>query len=376
MVTRPELSEVPAPRKPRPGLIEALLWCVAFWCVLVVAALGTLFAVLGFHAGNSDRPWEFVGDQLAGLAEAAKPTKPDQPPRPPVPQVIGSGLAYGMLAAQVASLVFVLLLIPRVVGRDWKRQLGVRRPAALHVLLVVLVVPGFIVLSEGIQELFVRVTGVQPTQPEAALRGTFQQVPWYVTFLAVAVGPGLVEELFCRGFLGRGLCARYRIAWGVGLTSVLFAALHLSPSQCFVMALMGAYLHFVYLASRSIWVPVLLHLLNNGIAILFILNADLQSAGEHFKKDVHGLRAVMDLAALGLIVFASVALWTGRARIVSVVTKSVTTPTVWEPTYPGVSVPPPGVPAKLAYGAVSPAAVVLAMGAFLVLAYLISCHQP
>jgi membrane protease YdiL (CAAX protease family) len=376
LVTRPELSEVPAPRKPRPGLGEGVLWCVAFWCVLIVAALGTLFAVVGFHAARSGDPWQFVSDQLGGLADAAKPTKPDQPPRPPVPREIGSGLAYGMFAAQVASLAFVLLLVPRGVGPDWKRQLGVRRPVAMHLFLVLLLVPGFIILAEGIYELFVRVTGIAPTQTEAAIRGTFQQVPWYITLLAVAVGPGLVEELFCRGFLGRGLCSRYGIGWGVVLTSLLFALMHGSVSQVVVFTLMGAYLHFVYLASRSIWVPVLLHLLNNGVVTLIVLHPELFAGWTLFKEDAKGLRAVIDLTSLALVVFASVALWTSRAQVLPVAAKVGPAPTAWEPEYPGVSVPPPQVPAKVSYGAISPAAVVLAMGAFLVLAYLIVRHTP
>jgi hypothetical protein len=246
----------------------------------------------------------------------------------------------------------------------------------MHLFLAILVVPGFIVLAEGIQELFVRLTRIQPTSAESAIRGTFQQVPWYVTLVAVALGPGLVEELFCRGFLGRGLCARYRIGWGVLLSSLLFAALHLSPSQFVIFTLMGAYLHFTYLASRSIWVPVVLHLLNNGVVTLILLHPDLFAGWALFKDDAKQLRAVIDLAALALLVFASIALWTGRAKVVPVAVKGADQPADWAAAYPGVSVPPPGARAKVAYGAVSPAAVLLTMAAFGALMYLITRHQP
>jgi membrane protease YdiL (CAAX protease family) len=281
--------------------------------------------------------------------------------------VLAQSLAYGMLAAQVASVGAILLVVPRVVGRDWKRQIGVRVPAGLHVFLAVLVVPAFMLLAEGIQELFLRLTGITRPAANEALNGTFATVPLFVTLLAVAVGPGVVEEFWCRGFLGRGLCARYGLRWGVLATSVLFGMLHMDPSLVFITGLMGAYLHFVFLAARSIWVPVVLHLLNNGLTILALLSPTLVAAGKALQEDKQGYRAVIDIAALGLIVFASAALWTSRAKLSDDATASG-----WEPEYPGVSAPPPEAQRRIEYGDLSPAAMVLALGSFGVLAYLLS----
>lgn len=325
------------------------------------------------HTFSSDNPKQFLDEQLAGFAKAAARTGPDEPPRPPVPTEIGQALAYGMLAAQVASLGVILLVVPRAVGSDWKRQLGVRVPAGLHVFLVILVLPAFMILSDGIQELFLRLTGITRPAASEAMNGTFSTVPVFITFLAVALGPGLVEEFWCRGLLGRGLCGRYGLLWGVVSTSLLFGMLHIDPSHVLIAALMGAYLHFVYLASRSIWVPVLLHLMNNGLAVLLALAPTLQDAAKNFQEDKHGFRAVMDIAALGLIVFASVALWTSRAELVHEPVKDGD-PGVndWKPEYPGISAPPTESSAKLEYGVVSPAAMFLALGSFGVLAYLIS----
>ena len=242
----------------------------------------------------------------------------------------------------------------------------------MHLFLVVLVAPGLIVLAEGFQEMFAYLTGITSPPIEVLLRGTLQQVPWAVVLGAVALGPGLVEELWCRGFLGRGLCARYGLPWGVVLTSVLFAALHLSLAQFLVFVLMGAYLHFVYLASRSLWVPILLHLLNNGIVTTSVLHPDLYAMWERFEADPKGFRGIMDLASLGLLVFVSAALWTSRPEVIPVKPKDGGGAKEWEPEYPGVSAPPPGAPAKLGYRAGSPAAVVLALASFAVLAYLIA----
>ncbi|MBA4187089.1 MAG: hypothetical protein C0467_03640 [Planctomycetaceae bacterium] len=364
---------LPAPRKPRPGFWGAVLWCLLFIAVQLGCAIGTITIILVVHMLRSDNPSQFINEQLSQFAKAAAPTKPDEPPRPPVPTELGQAIAYGMLAAQVGSLGLILLVVPRAVGPGWKRQLGVRVPAGLHVFLVILVLPAFMILADGIQELFLRLTGITRPAANEALNGTFGTVPGLVTFLAVAFGPGLVEEFWCRGFLGRGLCARYGMLLGVVSTSFLFGMLHIDPSHVMIAALMGAYLHFVYLATRSIWVPVLLHLMNNGLAVFLALAPALQDAAKSFQEDKHGLRAVMDLASLGLVVFASVALWTSRAEVIRVPAKDgLPDANEWKQEYPGISLPPAGAPEKLSYGTLSPAAMFLAMGSFGILAYLLS----
>ena len=266
------------PPKPRPGLGEALLWCLAFWSVLILSALVTLGAVMGAFAARTDNPGKFAMDQLAAPVASMKPAAPDQPPRPPVPFEIGTALAYSMFVAQLASFAFGCSSFGGASAATGSGNSASAPPPRCTCLLVILVAPAFIVLSEGFQELFIRYTGFAPNSTEAVIKGTFQQVPWAVALISAAIGPGLVEELWCRGFLGRGL-ARYGFGWGIALTSFLFSALHLDPSQFVVFTLMGADLHFVYLASRSIWVPMLLHLFNNGIVTTLVLQPDRTRGG-------------------------------------------------------------------------------------------------
>lgn len=345
LVTRPDPP--PAPAKPRPGFWEAVLWCLLFVVVQVAGAILVILVTFTVYAANAANPEKFVTDQLETFQRAFDTTAPaDQ--RPAVPTEFGSSLAWGMLAAQFAALALVVLVLPRRIGRDWKRQLAVRAPSKLHVLVVVLLAPGFIVLPDLVQALWNWVTGAPMTDGAESLRGVFGALPVPLVLLAVAVGPGLVEEFWCRGFVGRGLVSRYGFVWGVLLTSVLFALMHGNPNGLPAYILMGAYLHFVYFATRSIWAPVLLHALNNGTAIvvaLFVGNPDPNA----------GTPTVLYLAALGLVIFGSVALWTSRETPDRIDRKAP----AWEPEYPGVSVPPAGANARLWPEAVSPAALIL-----------------
>jgi membrane protease YdiL (CAAX protease family) len=374
LVTRVDvpLALIEKPKRPRPGLLEAILWCVVFLSTQILGAIAGMCVVLTVFAVQSNNPGQFLTDQLAGLGNATAKNAPPEG-RPPIPAEIGQSLAYGMLAAQFASLGLILLVVPRIIGKDWKRQIGVRRPAAMHVFLVLLLVPGFMILSGGLQELLAYITGIQQPAANKALNSTFRQVPWYVTFLAVALGPGFVEEVWCRGFLGRGLSARYGLVWGVAVTSILFGLLHVDPSYAAVTAVMGAYLHFVYLASRSIWVPIALHVVNNGLAILISLT---QQGPTELDADAKSIASIYYLASFSLVLFGSIALWTSRAGIQTVRNRDGDwrdSPN-WKPEYPGISAPPAEAAAEIQmrFARISPVAVLFAFVSFAALLYLLA----
>lgn len=363
-MSEPPLVTRPAPR-PRPGFLEAVLWCVVFVAVQLAGAVVAVGVVFTAYALGAAEPGTFVDEQLTGFVKSVE-TNPEGE-RPPMPFAVGQALAWGMLAAQFASLALIALVLPRRIGPDWKRQIGVRRPHPLHVVLVVLMVPGFMIAADLIQTLFLTITGMKPPPELKALNGLFGQFPWPLTVLAVAVGPGVVEELWCRGFLGRGLCGRYGIIAGVALTAGLFAAMHLDPSQLVVIACMGLYLHFVYLATRSIWAPILLHALNNGLAILLALAVKPGNAQGDIEVPV-----IVHVVGLSLVLFGSVALWTSRAAVepVSLRDEAWWESDGWKPESPGVSAPPPGANVRLAHAAVSPAALSFTLASFAVLVYL------
>jgi membrane protease YdiL (CAAX protease family) len=379
MVVRVEPAALPveqsapsaSPSRPRPGLGEAVPWCILFLVTQIVGALLGMFGILSVYALGSEKPGDYVLDQLGTLLKATAATAPPEG-RPPIPTEIGQSLAWGMLAAQVASLALILVVVPRRVGPDWKRQLAFRRPWWFHVLLVVLLLPGFMLLADGIQEILTRITSIRMPVAPGALNQVFAPWPRWLTVLTVGIGPGVVEELWCRGFLGRGLCARYGLIAGIIFTSVLFGLLHVDPLYAIVTGCMGAYLHFTYLATRSIWVPILLHALNNSVAMLAILSGLVVQ----LNPAVNELTHVIYLTSFSLVLFASVALWTSRPKPegpeADTPNVKADVPPAWEPEYPGVSAPPPNSGQTLTPSPPSPASVVFTFLSFAVLVYLLS----
>ena len=94
--------------------------------------------------------------------------------------------------------------------------------------------------------------------------------PWYLGVLIIGIGPGIGEELFCRAFLGRGLIAKHGVIPGVLLTSLLFGLMRIEPRQVIYAPVMGILLHFVYLTTHSLLMPMLIHTLNNSLSALAV----------------------------------------------------------------------------------------------------------
>jgi membrane protease YdiL (CAAX protease family) len=95
---------------------------------------------------------------------------------------------------------------------------------------------------------------------------SFAKQPWPLILLGACVFPALGEELLFRGVLSRGLIAWHGVMAGSIFASVLFGLMHLVPAQAVATIVIGLVLQLVFLCTRSLWAPILLHLLNNAMA--------------------------------------------------------------------------------------------------------------
>jgi hypothetical protein len=185
--------------------------------------------------------------------------------------------------------------------------------------------------------------------------------------LVVGLGPGLGEELWCRAFLGRGLVGRHGAVMGVILTSLFFGAIHVDPHQGTMAALMGLALHFSYLMTRSLWVPMLLHFLNNSLSVLGEKLDKLlpESTGERARSIDSGAGQPWYVLAAAACLVAAVcwAFYSSRGRLVR--TDGSDRPP-WRPRFAGVAHPPAGSGTAVVYpwpSLASVLAVILAVAA-------------
>lgn len=90
-----------------------------------------------------------------------------------------------------------------------------------------------------------------------------------VALMIVGVMAGLSEELFFRGALQRILSTgRLNIHVAIWLSAILFSALHMQIYGFVPRMLLGAFFGYMLYWTGSLWLPVMLHVLNNSIYLI------------------------------------------------------------------------------------------------------------
>lgn len=334
----PTVTPVARPR-PQPNFWWSLLACVGLVVVQTVAVLIVwvgVWVVLCVAAGGSLQ--QNIQDDTNGYQQVAAPRAAGDTPPAAFPQRLAWGMMAGVVAGHLAILLYAFVLVRWVFGRRWPRRVGLRRPGVAQLLIAWLVfLPGLMFSTEGLYALLLRLTGWEWNPSMQTTLAAADAVPVWLAVLAIAVGPGVAEELFCRGFLGHGLVGRRGWVVGVLLTSALFGLLHLDPLYVVVTGVIGAGLHFTLATSRSLWVPVVLHTTNNALGLLTVKLASVLPP-EFVAPPPPELIALRYGSGAALLALGGWAVWSCRVTVVPVDGD----PDGWRPAYPGVAVPPPG----------------------------------
>lgn len=345
----PERALTRKSRWPHPNLGWSFLWCLLF--LFVTQVPGAIIAVV----------------VVVGLAILSPNTLPLETLRKPADllksEAMNVALGVAFFITELIVIGFSWLIIRLVVGRDWKRQLALRLPSLSHTLLALASLLPFVLLANVVYDVLRKVLHV-PSLADFGLSGmeemvqVFSKWPWGFAVLVIGLGPGIGEELWCRGFLGRGLIGNYGVIFGIFATSFFFGFIHLDPAQGAMAMVMGLWLHFVYLTTRSLLLPMLLHTLNNSLAVL---DTRLPQVAVLETKALD-LPVLVQASALLLLLGVAYALYQSRVRLAAMVPEQLL---VWRPPYEGVEYPPDASGVRVVHPPLSPAAAVLVAGSFL-----------
>jgi membrane protease YdiL (CAAX protease family) len=92
----------------------------------------------------------------------------------------------------------------------------------------------------------------------------------YMLFIAIALAP-VAEELFFRGLLLPTMARKFGLSRAILVTSVLFAAVHPHLPALVPLFVVSVFLCVAYAYTNSIVVPIVMHMLFNGVNILLLL---------------------------------------------------------------------------------------------------------
>ena len=193
------------------------------------------------------------------------------------PQVVfGSNALFQVTAFLLPALIYAYLADPSPLV-----YLGSRRPgnAWQPVWVMLLAVSLIVVLSPVASWLKQVDLGATSRDLDAQRENTLKA---YLTsgnvvtvlrnIFLIAVIPAVCEELFFRGVVMKFAHSLFKRWWlSVGISALVFAAFHTTISEFIPIFLAGLVLGWVYYATGSIWMNILLHFLFNGMQLLLSL---------------------------------------------------------------------------------------------------------
>lgn len=112
---------------------------------------------------------------------------------------------------------------------------------------------------------------------------------FFINLIVVAVLPAIAEEVFFRGVLQNEIeRITQNSLWAVLITAFIFSAFHFQFFTFLPRFVLGIMLGLVYVWSRNLWVPVLLHFINNGLTVFAwfwftpeVINKEIDTLGTY-----------------------------------------------------------------------------------------------
>jgi membrane protease YdiL (CAAX protease family) len=192
------------------------------------------------------------------------------------PNAAGRSKASGMpptaavvptMIALELTFVLVAFAVPLLRGLRPRRALGLQgsklRVFVAAAIGTVMLGPLGDTLMSTLSALFPNLGGHVITE----LREVSRKLPLLQLWPALALMPGLGEELLVRGMLQRAIAPS---AWAVALSAGVFAAMHVDPIHVAGVLPLGIFLAWTAHRTQSTLVTIVAHVANNSFALLTI----------------------------------------------------------------------------------------------------------
>ena len=149
-------------------------------------------------------------------------------------------------------------------------------------------------------------TNLEAQYKKALMAMTRMRSIWdlLLAIVAIAVVPAIVEELYFRGTLQKII-----IDWSgkpyvaIVITAILFSAFHFSYFGFLSRMSLGIVLGLIYYNTKTIWLPILMHFVNNaiGVTALYVVRNNPKKIDQVMDSNLTYYWVIIGLAALVIL---------------------------------------------------------------------------
>ena len=212
------------------------------------------------------------------------------------------------------GIVVVLLIAARSARLDWHRLLGAWLPRSEWQLSAI----AFPLAATAYGGFWLLWGPLSLVAPEFVRSYALEGIPDLLTrddparlaldIVAIVVVAPVVEEILFRGFLLHRWAGRWGTATGVILSSAVFAVLHVELIGHFIF---GVAMCALYVRTRSLWMPIAAHAVNNAFA-LSLAFPDALGAAPPAPTTVEEFRAEWPVGVIALLLGVAGLAWFWR----------------------------------------------------------------
>ncbi len=227
---------------------------------------------------------------------------------------VGDGAEWWGFAAFYLGGGLVLAARVWMSGIDVRRLFGPVPPRPVFRLTIV-AVPMMALAIAGFWLLFLPLAYVAPGfvrqwgLASANMRPVVTLSGWSAQFLVAVVMAPVVEEVLFRGIILQRWAEKWGTRNAVIASSALFALGHVELLGHFVF---GVVMCALYIRTKSLWVPIATHALNNGIVTVSTLASVLQPTHVEEQLTLESLKAQWWMGPLLLLIGAALLEWYRR----------------------------------------------------------------
>ncbi len=174
-------------------------------------------------------------------------------------------------AVQIAGTQAIILIVPFIyalyIKSDLKELYKLRRFSVKYLLIGIPLMAAGLFLTSTLQNLLLQaIPGLEVLLE--ALEDALLLDNMFIYVIVVAVLPAICEELLFRGFLLTAFRVEQYPVAAILVTSLMFGVFHMNVFQLITGMVLGSVLGFVTYKTKSIYPAMILHFMNNGIAVL------------------------------------------------------------------------------------------------------------
>lgn len=103
------------------------------------------------------------------------------------------------------------------------------------------------------------------------LRGALTGSHPIVMFISLVIVAPITEEIFFRGILLRGMLKNHSPKVAVIASSAMFGLMHLNPVMILPATIIGIFLAWIFILTRSLWCCFFCHAVNNLVVFIAVL---------------------------------------------------------------------------------------------------------